>query len=282
MRIIWLIVALAIIGCTSRLAATPTTAPANTAVPSPIAIDEPIPTSTTTPTLSPTPSASPRPTPSPIPTPIPTKTLEERRAAEWLKREITPEGRRLIVRGYVNQRFGELSSLQRERLSWKYDPERLYLRFQIQRFGGFAPADGMPDRVSVDTFRAFLAAGYAEEPNQGALSLQLLNILWALEQPRSNPPSTFLQELGKAFPGDGNAFWASIQPTLISLPPALRAGLLSSMRDEFDNRRAADPLAFISPAEVLREFRGREFIYNPGPAEQFLLFLRFAQGRCGS
>ena len=172
---------------------------------------------------------------------------------------------------------GPFSDFVEEALEERFNPQNIYSRYQVQRFGCFDPSGGVPDVAPSTTFSQFLATVTAKRPDESILRLRLSNIHWALAQPRSQPPSQFHRALGDTFENPYAAFNAAIQPGLARVAPASRQVFLRGAEREFLNELSNNPGQFATPLSSFQWFAPRYF----GEESREVLLERFRQGRCG-
>lgn len=172
---------------------------------------------------------------------------------------------------------GPFSDFVEEALEERFNPQNIYSRYQLQRFGCFDPSGGVPDVVPSTTFSQFLATVTGKRPDESILRLQLSNIHWALAQPRSQPPSQFHRALEDTFYNPYAVFNAAIQPGLARVAPAIRGSFLQGAQRGFLNALANDPGQFATPLSSFEWFAPRWFVEE----SREVLLERFRQGRCG-
>lgn len=189
-------------------------------------------------------------------------TEEELRRTAFERRETEQGGPGLFRRQFLNQRFGDVSPDLRDRLGGAFPIAGLQAQHLLDMFGGGASGLPVPQTGPPASFAQFLSR-VPQRADPSLLSTQLSNVLGALTQPTgAEGPTPFQQSLGEEVTGT-NLARSALEPTLAALPPALRAGFLQAMQEEFANRAARDPLAYDDPVTVGRNLQSRGF-FGPG------------------
>ena len=184
-------------------------------------------------------------------------TEEELRRTAFERRETEQGGPGLFRRQFLNQRFGDVSPDLRDRLGGAFPLAGLQAQHLLDMFGGGGRQEAAPS-----SFAQFLSQ-VPQRADPANLSAQLSNVLGELtRRTGAAEPTPFQQSLGEEVTGT-NLARSALEPTLAALPPALRAGFLQAMQEEFANRAARDPLAYDDPVTVGRNLQSRGF-FGPG------------------